>query len=118
MVEHARAGVSRAGLAGRISVVQGDVAALPYDDASIDLVVSSLSQHHWTDPLAGMREVTRVLRPGGAAWIYDFRPVLGRARRAADGAVAGLTPRPGVTRQSPLPGTPWFTPIGRLVLQR
>jgi ubiquinone/menaquinone biosynthesis C-methylase UbiE len=53
-----------------------DVRALPYPDGSIDLVVSSLSLHHWTDVPAGLAEIQRVLRPEGRACIYDVRPVL------------------------------------------
>jgi ubiquinone/menaquinone biosynthesis C-methylase UbiE len=61
---------------GRVRYRVGDVRALPYPDASIDLVVSSLSLHHWSDVPAGLAEIQRVLRPGGRAWIYDVGPVL------------------------------------------
>jgi SAM-dependent methyltransferase len=54
--------------------VLGDVAALPFDDASFDLVVSTLSMHHWSRPAAGLAEIARVLRPGGRALIWDLRP--------------------------------------------
>jgi SAM-dependent methyltransferase len=49
-----------------------DVAALPFEDASFDLVVSTLSMHHWADKAAGLAEVARVLRPHGTALIYDL----------------------------------------------
>ena len=78
------AGIGRERLRYRV----GDVAALPYDDASVDLVVSSLSLHHWTDVPAGLAEVRRVLRPDGQAWIYDVRAVLGRV--ASDAPRCGL----------------------------
>ncbi len=65
------------------SFVAGDVAALPFDDASFELVVSTLSMHNWSDPAAGLDEIARVLRPGGTALIWDFmagfRPFHGRA---------------------------------------
>jgi ubiquinone/menaquinone biosynthesis C-methylase UbiE len=35
-----------AGLAGREEFTVGDAAALPYPDARLDLIVSSMSQHH------------------------------------------------------------------------
>ena len=41
---------------------------------SFDLVVSTLSMHHWTVPTAGLTAIARVLRPGGRALIWDFRP--------------------------------------------
>ena len=61
----------------------GDVGALPYREGSIDLVVSTLSQHHWPDLAAATRELARVLAPGGRIWIYDLRPALRGARVAA-----------------------------------
>lgn len=57
---------------GRIRFVVADSADLPFDDASVDLVVSTLSLHHWTAPADSMAEIARVLRPGGVALIYDL----------------------------------------------
>jgi len=54
--------------------VVGDVAALPFDDATFDVVVSTLSMHHWSHPADGLREIHRVLRRGGRALIWDLRP--------------------------------------------
>lgn len=62
-----------AGLDGRAVVRVGDVADLPFPDGSFDLIVSSLSLHHWDDPRAAGRELARVLRPGGGVYLYDFR---------------------------------------------
>jgi SAM-dependent methyltransferase len=47
---------------------------MPFGDGSFDLVVSTLSMHHWAEPTAGMTEIGRVLRPGGRALIWDARP--------------------------------------------
>jgi ubiquinone/menaquinone biosynthesis C-methylase UbiE len=88
-----------------------DVVALPLEDDSVDLVVSSLSLHHWADPAEGLREVVRVLRPGGQAWIYDLRPIVKRAA-----STPGLGAE--VELETPLTGTWWLNPIGRLVLRR
>lgn len=60
-----------------------DVAMLPYDDASVDLVISIASAHHWADIDAGIRELHRVLRPGAQAMIYDVRPVVRTAMTSA-----------------------------------
>ena len=86
---------------------------LPFPDATFDLVVSTISQHHWTDPGAGLRELNRVLRPEAQAWIYDFRWALRRAQTAA----RTISPPPDISRQSPLEGTSRLNPIGRLVLR-
>jgi ubiquinone/menaquinone biosynthesis C-methylase UbiE len=80
MIEHAR---RLAAQHDRVSFAVGDVAKLPYPDASVDLVVSTLSQHHWRDVDAGLGELLRVLRPGGQIWIYDLRFALRRATAAA-----------------------------------
>ena len=50
----------------------GDVTHLPFPDRSFDLIVSSLSLHHWDDPEAAVPELARVLRPGGRVCVYDF----------------------------------------------
>jgi ubiquinone/menaquinone biosynthesis C-methylase UbiE len=76
MIARAAANTDRAANRGgrRPSFLVGDVAALAFPDRSIDLVVSTLSMHHWADPAAGLTEIGRVLRPGGRALIWDFRP--------------------------------------------
>ncbi len=56
----------------RASVEQADVAELPFADASVDVVVSSLSLHHWDRPREAIGELRRVLRAGGQLRIYDF----------------------------------------------
>ena len=69
--------------AGRITFTVGDVADLPYPDGTFALVVSSISQHHWADVDGAVRDLRRVLRPGGQLWIYDSRFLLRRASAAA-----------------------------------
>jgi len=76
MVERALANARRTASGNRRAAdfVVGDVAALPFDDDAFDLVVSTLSMHHWSDPRQALREIGRVLRPGGCVLIWDFRP--------------------------------------------
>lgn len=52
---------------------QGDAQALPLADASVDMVVSRATIHHLPDKIAALREMARVLRPGGIGLIHDAR---------------------------------------------
>jgi ubiquinone/menaquinone biosynthesis C-methylase UbiE len=56
-----------------VSFKRGDVQQIPFADGSVDLVVSTLSLHHWNDPVAVLDEVARVLRPGGSFLVFDLR---------------------------------------------
>jgi ubiquinone/menaquinone biosynthesis C-methylase UbiE len=49
----------------------GMAEALPLQDASVDLALSTSSFHHWQDQAAGIREIARVLRPGGYFILVD-----------------------------------------------
>lgn len=56
-----------------LDVRQGRAEALPWPDDSFDVVVASLVVHFMRDPVAGLREMGRVARPGGtvAATVWD-----------------------------------------------
>jgi ubiquinone/menaquinone biosynthesis C-methylase UbiE len=90
----ARARAVREGSAERVRFTEGNAAALPFDDGSFDLVVSTLSLHHWRDRTAALREIRRVLKPGGRAWIWDIRkdttPETEREARRRYGAMAAF----------------------------
>ena len=73
MLTQARERAGQAGLEERVSFRKGDVATIPFPDHALDLVVSTLSLHHWSDPVAVLDEIARVLRPGGAFLIFDLR---------------------------------------------
>lgn len=73
MVALARRRNAAAIAAGRVEVVEGDVAALPFPDAGFDVVLGVETFYFWPDPLAGLREIRRVLRPGGTlALVMDI----------------------------------------------
>ncbi len=73
MLADARAYVQAQGLADRIDFRKGDAGKIPFPDGAFDLVISTLSLHHWHDPACVLREIDRVLRPGGAYVIADLR---------------------------------------------
>jgi ubiquinone/menaquinone biosynthesis C-methylase UbiE len=50
---------------------QGNASELPFPDAEFDLVISTLSFHHWKQPEKALDEIYRVLHEGGEAWVYD-----------------------------------------------
>jgi ubiquinone/menaquinone biosynthesis C-methylase UbiE len=56
---------------------QGGAESLPLPDASADVIVSTISFHHWPDPVQGVREVARVLCPGGRFILADIVPPFG-----------------------------------------
>src|SRR5262249_13408744 len=54
-------------------LIEGDAQRLPLRDGSIAAIIASNSLHHIPDPEAAMREVARVLAPGGSFVGYDPR---------------------------------------------
>jgi ubiquinone/menaquinone biosynthesis C-methylase UbiE len=65
--------------------------AIPEPDASFDVVVSILTIHHIPPALrpVGLREMRRVLRPGGHLLIADFRPPSSKIANRLIGALTG-----------------------------
>jgi SAM-dependent methyltransferase len=59
----------------RHEAVVGDAAALPFDDASFDLVIAYMSLMNMDDLDAVVREVARVLVPGGRLCSSDIHPI-------------------------------------------
>jgi len=50
-----------------VDVIDGNIESLPFEDASFDLVISVEVLRYLSDPSIGIREISRVLRPGGLA---------------------------------------------------
>ncbi len=68
-LEKALAATSGEGLQARLVTIIGSAEEMPLPDACVDLVVSRGSIFFWQDRAQGIREVWRVLRPGGEAMI-------------------------------------------------
>jgi ubiquinone/menaquinone biosynthesis C-methylase UbiE len=70
VVEQAKAAAAAAG-AANIEFRTGDVCALDELDASFDVVHAHQVLQHLTDPVRALREMARVLRPGGIVAVRD-----------------------------------------------
>jgi ubiquinone/menaquinone biosynthesis C-methylase UbiE len=69
-VELARAHIEAMGL--QATVMHGDAERLPFADASFDFVSSNGVLHHTPDMPTALREICRVLRPGGEVCIAVY----------------------------------------------
>ena len=52
-----------------VMFVTGEVEEIPWEPNFFSHVVSVESSYYWPDPAVGIREIFRVLKPGGAAWM-------------------------------------------------
>ncbi len=64
---------NRSRLSADYALVLGDVSALPFASGSANVVVTSLSLHHWADPAQAFEEIYRVIAPGGRLVVLDPR---------------------------------------------
>src|SRR5208282_2595103 len=66
MIHHARK--ASADFTNLVFVV-GEVNQIPWEANFFDKAISVESSYYWPDPAKGLREIFRVLREGGSAWI-------------------------------------------------
>lgn len=79
MLQVARDKLARLGLERRIALREGDALALPFDDASFDVVAVAFGLRNLPDYARGVAEMARVLKPGGRALVLEFLPPRGAA---------------------------------------
>jgi demethylmenaquinone methyltransferase/2-methoxy-6-polyprenyl-1,4-benzoquinol methylase len=73
MLAEARARVARdSRLAARISLVRGEAEQLPFDDAEFDALTFTYLLRYVDDRAATMRELARVVKPGGRIGMVEF----------------------------------------------
>ena len=58
--------------AENIAFLAGDVEALPFRAGAFDLATCRLAPHHFPNPAAAVREIARVLTPGGSLLLEDI----------------------------------------------
>lgn len=73
MVCLARRRQSRRIAAGKLELAVGSVEQIPYPDEYFDRACTVNTVYFWPDPAAGLREIFRVLKPGGLLALC-FRP--------------------------------------------
>lgn len=57
---------------GRVRFEVADAHALPLDDASVDAALAHMVLHSLEDPARAVREMARIVRPGGQVILIDF----------------------------------------------
>lgn len=55
--------------AGRVDIRQAPVSAIPFPDGRFDLATAIETHYYWPDIVAGLKEIRRVLKPGGTAML-------------------------------------------------
>lgn len=99
MLERTRREAARRGVLDQLELAEADAAALPFDDATFDLVVAFTSLHCFPDPARAVKELARVLKGGaritGSAFLTDaglrYRPVIVAGRAAGLLGPSGTT---------------------------
>jgi demethylmenaquinone methyltransferase/2-methoxy-6-polyprenyl-1,4-benzoquinol methylase len=72
MLAAGRARVAAAGLASRIELREGNAESLPFADGEFDALTFTYLLRYVDDPAATMRELARVVRPGGTVAMLEF----------------------------------------------
>lgn len=100
--------VAIASMAGnpRVRLIRAPAERLPFPDSVFDLVVSTDSFHHWANQSAGVRDISRVLTPGGClvladpfavGWLRALAVLVGRRdRMRTPSEVGGMLHRAGL----------------------
>jgi demethylmenaquinone methyltransferase / 2-methoxy-6-polyprenyl-1,4-benzoquinol methylase len=83
MLAGGRSRVEAAGLAERVELVEGRAEELPFEDSSFDALTFTYLLRYVEDPGATLRELARVVRPGGTIASLEFGVPPGPVPRAA-----------------------------------
>ncbi len=72
MLRFGREKVDQKGLSPRITLVQGDAAALPFDKDAFDAALVAFGVRNFEDLVGGLRGIRHVLEPGGQLVVLEF----------------------------------------------
>jgi demethylmenaquinone methyltransferase/2-methoxy-6-polyprenyl-1,4-benzoquinol methylase len=93
MLEVGRQRLEDRGISGNISYALVNAEKLPFDDGEFDAVTIAFGLRNVTDKEAALREMHRVLRPGGKALILEFSEVQPELlKKIYDGYSFGILP--------------------------
>ena len=70
MLTVARENLNALGI-GNVELLTGDISGLPLGSSSVDAACANMVLHHAEDPAAMVREMVRVVRPGGTVALVD-----------------------------------------------
>jgi ubiquinone/menaquinone biosynthesis C-methylase UbiE len=65
MVKRGKSKFQKPIASGTMTLVEGNVASMPFNDTSFDKVCTVNTIYFWPDPTVGLEEILRVLKPGG-----------------------------------------------------
>lgn len=72
MLEAGQRKIERLGYGGKIELVRGDASSTGFPEAFFDAVMSAFGVRNFQDTLAGLKEMHRVLKPGGIIMVLEF----------------------------------------------
>jgi len=72
MLEAGKEKIIRRGFSDKISLIEGDSEKINFGDSSFDVAMVAFGVRNFSDPLKGLSEMNRVLRPGGLVMILEF----------------------------------------------
>ena len=76
MLEIGRKKIAAKGLSGKIELMKGDSEKIQYPDNYFDAAMVAFGVRNFSNPLAGLKEMQRVLRSGGMIMVLEFsKPV-------------------------------------------
>lgn len=83
MLQHLREAAKKRGLADRVEVLESSAYQIRLGDGSVDMAIANGVFHELAHPELALREMVRVLRPGGHVIVTDFRADTWIGRRIA-----------------------------------
>lgn len=72
MLSHGEVKVKKANLSDRVKMIQGDAENMPFEDNSFDAVTVAFGVRNFENLEKGLKEICRVLKPGGDFIILEF----------------------------------------------